>query len=188
MSAIPAFDIGVWNAWILIVPYLLVNFVLPFLSVRKKSTFWVFPPYTRLEKMYLITQQVLMGFLLIYSIFLPLVTGTAWFYAGLSVYLVGFVFVTTAMLTFITNPVDKPNTIGLYRISRHPIYLGILLIYFGISIASTSWLYLLLTLLYSGTYRNVFILPEERFCCEKFGDTYREYMERTPRWIGIPKA
>ena len=88
MPAIPVFEIGVWNAWIFVVPYLLVNFVLPFLSVRKKSTFWVFPPYTRLEKMYLVTQQALMGFLLIYSIFLPLVTGTAWFYVGLLIYLV----------------------------------------------------------------------------------------------------
>ena len=188
MSAIPAFETGVWNAWILIIPYLLVNFGLPFLSVRKKSTFWVFPPYTGLEKMYLVAQQALMGCLLIYSIFLPLNTGTAWFYAGLPVYLIGVVFVTTAMLTFIVTQVDKPNTTGLYRISRHPMYLGILLVYIGISIAGASWLYLLLALLYLGTYRNVYIIPEERFCCEKFGDSYREYMHRTPRWIGIPKT
>jgi len=34
----------------------------------------------------------------------------------------------------------------------------------------------------------VFIGLEEEQCLEKYGDTYREYMDRTPRWIGIPKS
>jgi protein-S-isoprenylcysteine O-methyltransferase Ste14 len=188
MSLIPAFEIGIWNAWILIVPYLLVNFGLPFLFVGRKSTFWVFPSYTRLEKMCLVAAQILMGCLCIYSIFLPLAVGTAWFFAGIPVYIFGLAFITIAMLTFIATPVDKPNTTGLYRFSRHPMYLGILLVYLGISIASASWVYLMLALAYLATYRNVFIIPEERMCYERFGDTYREYMNRTPRWIGIPKA
>lgn len=133
MSLIPAFEIGVWNAWILIVPYLLVNFGLSFSFVGRKSAFWVFPSYTRLERMCLVTGELLMGGL--------------W----------------------------------IYRISRHPMYLGILLVYIGIGIASSSWLYLLLAFAYLATYRNAFTIPEERFCCEKFGDAYREYMNRTPR-------
>jgi len=32
------------------------------------------------------------------------------------------------------------------------------------------------------------IASEERFCLEKYGDAYREYMNRTPRYIGIPKS
>jgi protein-S-isoprenylcysteine O-methyltransferase Ste14 len=32
------------------------------------------------------------------------------------------------------------------------------------------------------------VLVEERTCLEKYGDTYREYMNRTHRWIGLPKA
>jgi protein-S-isoprenylcysteine O-methyltransferase Ste14 len=187
MSLIPAFDIGVWNAWIFIVPYLLVNFGVPLLFVRRKSTFWTFPSYTRLEKTCLVAAQVIMCCLCIYSIFLPLAIGMAWFYAGLPIYLLGLAFITIAMLTFIATPVDKPNTTGLYRFSRHPMYLGIFLVYIGISTACASWVYLLLALALLATYRNVFIIPEERMCCEKFGDAYREYMNKIPRWIGIPK-
>jgi len=29
----------------------------------------------------------------------------------------------------------------------------------------------------------IFAGSEERMCIEKYGDAYREYMERTPRWI-----
>ena len=188
MSAIPAFEIGVWNAWILIIPYLLVNFGLTFLTIDKKSAFWLWPSYTRLERMYLSAGMVIMAGLWIYNIFLPLSIGTAWFYAGLSVYLLGWAFLVLAMLTFIATPVDKPNTTGIYRISRHPWYIGMFVIYIGTGIASASWVYLLIALLLLTVYRNAFARPEERLCCEKFGDTYREYMDRTPRWIGLPQS
>ena len=188
MSLLPAFEIGVWNAWVLIIPYLFVNFALPFVFVRRKSAFWTFPSYTRLERMYLLIWYVIFGGLSIYSVFLPLVIGTVWFYAGLSVYLLGLIIITIAMMAFITTSIGKPNTTGLYRISRHPMYLGILLVYIGISLASASWVYLLLALMCLTTYRNAFAIPEERTCCERFGNAYREYMNRTPRWIGLPKS
>jgi len=34
----------------------------------------------------------------------------------------------------------------------------------------------------------IFAMAEERFCLKQFGTTYREYIDRTPRWIGIPKT
>ena len=67
-------------------------------------------------------------------------------------------------------------------------YLGILVVYIGIGISSASWVYLLIALIFLATYRNAFALPEERMCCERFGDAYREYVNRTPRWIRIPKS
>lgn len=191
MSFIPAFKIGVWNAWIFIVPYMLVNFGLTFLLNAfkdRKSTFWAFPSYTRLERMYLLLFYVIMVGLSVYSVFLPLATGTVWFYAGLSVYLLGFAFLILTMLTFTATPVDKPNTTGIYRISRHPWYIGLFAIYIGTGIACASWVYLLVSLIWLAAIRNCLMIVEERECCERFGDAYREYMNRTPRWIGIPKA
>ena len=29
---------------------------------------------------------------------------------------------------------------------------------------------------------------EERGCLETYGEEYREYLDKTPRWIGIPKS
>jgi len=50
-----------------------------------------------------------------------------------------------------------------------------------------SWFYLLLSaILIVLTYLMVAI--EERITLDKLGKTYREYMNRTPRWIGIPKS
>jgi protein-S-isoprenylcysteine O-methyltransferase Ste14 len=189
MSLIPAFKIGVWNAWIFIVPYFFMNFGLTFLLKafkNRKSTFWAFPQYNRLEKMYLLLFYVIQIGLSVYSIFLPLAVGTAWLYAGLFVYLLGIAFLSLTMRTFTTTPVDKPNTAGIYRITRHPWYIGLLGIYIGVGIASASWVYILANIIWIPIIRNLLMVVEERECCERFGDIYREYMNRTPRWIGIP--
>jgi protein-S-isoprenylcysteine O-methyltransferase Ste14 len=191
MSAVPAFDIGVWNAWIFLVPYIFTNFVLTFLLAafkKRKSTFWAFPPYTRLEKIYLLFFYIIMFGLWVYSVFLPLAIDSVWFYAGLAVYLLGFAILILTMLTFNATSIDKPNTASVYRITRHPWYIGMFLIYFGTGIASASWVYSLLTIIWLVPIRNCLMIIEERECCERFGDAYREYMNRTPRWIGMPKS
>jgi len=33
-----------------------------------------------------------------------------------------------------------------------------------------------------------FVKPEECFLLEKYSDSYRDYMNRTTRWVGIPKS
>jgi len=58
--------------------------------------------------------------------------------------------------------------------------------YIGIGIASASGLFLLLTVVQIALSVPV-VAAEERFCCERYGNAYSEYMDRTPRWIGIPK-
>jgi len=123
----------------------------------------------------------------IYSFFLPLRLGTAWLYLGLLVYLFGMIFNIVAGTDLINTPLDRPATKGLYRISRNPIYLGTNLIFIGIGIACASWL-VLLVIAVSTILQNILIDAEERWCLEKYGDAYREYMNRTPKWIGIPKS
>jgi len=55
----------------------------------------------------------------------------------------------------------------------------------GIGIACASWLFLLLTMMWIVLY-DILIAPEECWCLERYRDAYREYMNRTPKWIGIP--
>jgi len=188
MTLIPAFEIGVWNAWISIFVFLIANNGLNLLLVDRKSAWFAWPSYTRLEKRLLTIGQVILFGSCIYSIFLPFKLDTAWFYVGLPIYLLGLVFITTAVVTFAATPVDEPNTTGIYRISRHPINFGWLLILLGVGVVSASWVYLLAALVFLAMYRTPLAIPEERMCCERFGNAYREYMNRTPRWIGIPES
>jgi len=189
MSLTPVFEIGLWNAWIFM---LLVLLPLPLVVLFRKGVFKKSDSihasfYTKREYKILIFSKVIMFSVFIYSIFLPLQLGTVWFYIGLSIYLLGLIFQTIAWVNVATSPVDKPITKGLYRYSRHPMYVNLPLIFIGTSIASTSWLFLLLSIiliithLYNG-------IAEERVCLEAYGNAYREYINRTPRWMGIPKS
>ena len=58
---------------------------------------------------------------------------------------------------------------------------------FSITIMSLSWLFLFLVIILAiPLILNA--LAEERYCLEKYGKEYQDYMERTPRWIGLPKS
>jgi protein-S-isoprenylcysteine O-methyltransferase Ste14 len=51
---------------------------------------------------------------------------------------------------------------------------------------SLSWIFLVITILHA--IHLLIVEPaEERYCLKIYGKEYQDYMERTPRWIGIPK-
>ena len=128
-----------------------------------------------------------MPVVLIYSIFLPLKLGTAWLYAGLAIYVISLIFSITALLNVALAPADKPITKGMDKISRHPMYFSGFLMLASVGISCASWIVLLLAFIWIVCWRIV-VPAEEKFLIEMYGDSYRDYMNRTPRWIGIPKS
>jgi len=189
MSFIPEFELGLWNAWILILSFLLSFIVFGALD-RLREQKGLSRPSTPLNekenKLNVISLLIILASA-IYSFFLPLKLGTAWLYLGLLVFLFGMIFNFVAATNLMNTPLDRPATKGLYRISRNPIYLGAFLEFIGIGIACASWLFLLLIAILI-TLQHISVASEERWCLEKYGDAYREYMNRTPKWIGIPKS
>ena len=107
-------------------------------------------------------------------------------YAGLAVYLLGFIISTAALFSIAATKPGEPFTTGMYRYSRHPIALGTLLPFIGAGIAAASWLFLLLSAILIFI-SHFLAITEESATAKKFGDAYKEYIARTPRWIGIPK-
>jgi protein-S-isoprenylcysteine O-methyltransferase Ste14 len=72
---------------------------------------------------------------------------------------------------------------GPYRFTRNPMYLGLLLVYVGMSL----WIGLVWPLLLGPALVWVVavwcIAPEERYLAEKFGEEYHRYRDRVRRWI-----
>jgi len=192
MSWLPAFKIGLWNAWILM---LYVPLLSPIMRVADKvvGTSEIFKKmggdvsYQKGEKKANSIYMVVLLILLAYSIFIPLKLGTVWFYAGLTIYLVGLMMLLTGIINVAMTPLGKPFTNGIYRFSRHPGYFSMFITFMGVSVASASWVFLLLSIV-SMILQNSSAIAEERACLEIFGGEYQEYMNRTPRWIGIPKS
>ena len=186
MSAIPVFEIGVWNAWI----FMLINFLpMPILMrIHKGLIEESLKSYGEANKAVYYIEWLLWALAFVYSIFLPLRLGTIWFYIGLPIVVIGVVTFVMVLVPFITTPIGKePVTTGLYRYSRHPMYVTQLVMFIGAGLACASWLFLLLSIVYTGL-GLVYAGSEEQMCLEKYGDAYREYMNRTPRYLGIPRA
>ena len=191
MSLIPAFELGVWNAWIFMVPALLV-LLLCFPLMMKKGAPGGPARVTGGSKTALLVASLskLIYFpAVIYSVFLPLKLGTMWFYVGLPITLIGLVGIIIVLVDWATTPVGEPVTRGIYRYSRHPMYVTMVLLLLGVSNISASWVFLLFTIISGvGFTRPFFVKVEEAQCLGHYGAAYREYMNRTPRWLGIPKS
>jgi protein-S-isoprenylcysteine O-methyltransferase Ste14 len=189
MSLVPVFEIGIWNAWIFMSSFLLqwLAIILAGKNVAERSGHPADMKKRKAEKRAGVIGNIIWLLATIYSIFLPFQLGKVWFYIGLPVFLVGLMILAIATVNFATVPREKPVTQGAYSFSRHPLYLSMLIIYIGTGIATASWVFILLGI------ANIFWIRtearvEERYCLERYNNNYREYMKRTPRWIGIPKS
>jgi protein-S-isoprenylcysteine O-methyltransferase Ste14 len=189
LPLIPAFELGLWNAWILVIPILILSFSDMAVTAARESGAGDSGDFqlTRMENR--LTYAVFLPMVVswVYAVFLPLQLGTTWLYSGLIIYLFGIVFTIVAVRNFATSPKDRVITSGLYSFTRNPTYVGMILMQIGLGMACSSWLYLLLTVVLM-ILLNANLSAEERYCLYRYGDDYRKYKNKTPRWIGIPKS
>jgi protein-S-isoprenylcysteine O-methyltransferase Ste14 len=181
MSLVPEFELGLWNAWIFTLPIIVISILGPRILGKRASE----EASSSTEKVKTVSNLSSLVILLpfAYSIFLPLKLDTIWFVTGLLTYLLAMFFVVTGLLNFATTSVNELVTKGVYGISRNPGYLGMFLVNVGIGVACLSWVFLLVAIANFLLLRWYVVVVEEPFLIEKYGVTYREYMNRTPRWI-----
>jgi protein-S-isoprenylcysteine O-methyltransferase Ste14 len=186
MSLTPVLEVGMWNAWIFMLIYALHMPIL--MRIHKGVLKDSLKLFSKAQNRIYYVGWVIWILVSVYSIFLPLRLGTLWLYVGLHVTLLGAAAYVMVTISFVNTPPGKePMTKGLYRYFRHPGYISQLIVFIGAGIASASWLFLLLTIVYTAL-ELIYVGTEEQMCLERYGNAYREYMSRTPRWIGIPES
>ena len=181
MPLVPEFQIGLWNGWWFSLVYLAVNFGLMALyprDVAKRLVAW--PETERLIARRI--ENVLYVGIMIYAVFVPLKLGTAWFCTGLAVFVLGIIGYIVAVSNFASTPLDQPVIKGLYRISRNPIRVTSFVAWLGAGIATASWVIIVANVVLN-VLMHTTTLAEERTCLAKYGESYREYMERVPRYF-----
>jgi protein-S-isoprenylcysteine O-methyltransferase Ste14 len=183
MTLIPEFEIGLWNGWIplclfyLIFGILLISFPKDVVKRLYDRSYW-----SKKRIVLIIIGKLLAFAYLILIIFTPLKIGFFIFIIGITIYALGLVGFVIALFNYKNTSISQPVTRGLYRISRHPQILTLLILYFGICIAIGSWLILLMFFIFS-VFNHFRILAEEKACLELYGDSYHEYKNKTPRYF-----
>lgn len=116
-----------------------------------------------------------------------------WNKAGLGIIIIAGTLDLWSLFLFIKkhttfNPMKPEDTTGLvvtglYKISRNPMYVGLLIMLFGFAIWLGSLTPFLILPLFYILITAMQIKPEERFLLEKFGTEYQTYKDSVRRWL-----
>jgi len=112
----------------------------------------------------------------------PLKIGSPVFWIGAVLIALGLAGLAKAMFDFKNTPLDEPVIRGIYRVSRHPQIVMSSLVILGACIVIGSWtaaaLWAAARLL-----EHMGIVAEEEVCLKQYGETYRAYLKRVPRYF-----
>lgn len=106
--------------------------------------------------------------------------------AGLSLDVIGAIQFRRAQTTI--NPLRPENsssvvTRGVYRISRNPMYLGMLTVLCGVAFLFKALSGFLVLPVFIFLINHLQIIPEEKTLIRLFGDSYQQYLSRVRRWL-----
>jgi len=188
MNLIPDFEIGILNAWV----FMIWLIILPFLTkliIKDKNTSKKLRTSVpvKYEKELNIMSMSVVIFTFLYSIFLPFKYNTFWFYIGVIFFLIGIMIYISAIFYFRNVNANEFFNKGPYRFSRHPVYISMIFIFVSVIFSCLSWVIFIL-LLFLLFHLIIAVPAEEKYCIKKYGNEYKEYLKKTPRWIGFPKS
>ena len=103
---------------------------------------------------------------------------------GVIILIYGFYLAGKSMKMVFGTRRDKPEVIydKIYDKVRHPMYLGAILFYLGVTVLMFS-LPLFLMFIVIFIFYNFIARHEEKLLLNQFGDDYADYMKKVRRWI-----
>lgn len=105
---------------------------------------------------------------------------------GLSLGIIGVTQFRKAQTTPNPQALEKVSSLvtsGIYRYSRNPMYLGLVLILLGWAFYLSHFLSFVLLPVFILYMTRFQIQPEEQMMARKFGKTYQAYLNKVRRWI-----
>ncbi len=92
-------------------------------------------------------------------------------------------FFLTKNTVILIKPATSLQTTGIYAITRNPMYVGLVLIYIGITcFVGNWWTFILLPFLILMVQEYI-IKREEKYLEVEFGQAFNDYRKKTRRWI-----
>lgn len=104
---------------------------------------------------------------------------------GMAVFLISMITMRDSWRAGIPEK-DKTElvTVGIYRFSRNPAFLGFDMMYIGLLLCYFNWVHLLFVAC-AVIMLHLQILQEEEYLLNAFGSAYQEYKNNTSRYLGI---
>lgn len=178
----PIFEASLWNAWLLYVPFLIgaICFDMQNKTIAKRMADMT--GYTVKEKVFTVIASLIAYPYMALSVWTPFTTIRPFLYIGAIVYVAGITMFFSALYAIVKTPLDMPFSIGVYRISRNPLYVSAELIFFSVSLMTANIVLFIFTLIVIVS-QHFMILAEERVCRLKYGSVFENYIKEVPRYI-----
>ncbi|MGY5854583.1 MAG: methyltransferase [Candidatus Thorarchaeota archaeon] len=184
MELFPTLVLGLLNGWILLCFWYAVQglslLIVP-KDVRERLFEFDRSSWSKKHRILFATGKMFALVYLIMVVLTPIKIDSTEFLIGLVVYVIGLLGLVVSIHNFANTPLDKPVAIGLYKFSRHPQLVMLLIVGIGLSIALSSWVLLLLRIISFGL-GHAGVIAEEEECLKRFGDSYKEYLDEVPRY------
>jgi protein-S-isoprenylcysteine O-methyltransferase Ste14 len=183
MEFIPELSLRWLNGWIPVlifyIPFVILMLIWPREIVRKLYDVSGWSPFERnmslAGKPFSLASIVLL-------IFAPLKLGNPVFWIGMGIYVVGYAVIFTALFNYRSTPVGEPVERGIYRFSRNPQWMGLLLTFVGAGVMTGFGMVVIFMLLVAIFY-HYRIKGEERACLARYGEAYQRHLEEVPRYF-----
>jgi len=172
------------NSFLLLIPFLLIRYGLLAILNKKAMPFAAyFPPRVKAEKIAHWLYQVSTTLIFVHMIFLDIQTvPKEIFWEGLAICIFGLILCSLSVADFAKPSQTGIKLNGLYRFSRNPMYISYFVYFIGCVLLTQSLFLLGLVLIYQIS-THWLIFSEERWCVQRFGEEYLQYMKKVKRYI-----
>ncbi|MEZ5026167.1 MAG: isoprenylcysteine carboxylmethyltransferase family protein [Chitinophagales bacterium] len=92
-------------------------------------------------------------------------------------------FFLTKNTVILIKPASSLQITGIYGITRNPMYIGLAIVYLGITCFIGNWWNLILFPLLLIFVQEYIIKREEKYLEAEFGQEYEEYKNKVRRWL-----
>ena len=89
----------------------------------------------------------------------------------------------TKNTVILIKPASSLQITGIYGITRNPMYIGLAIVYLGITCFIGNWWNLILFPLLLIFVQEYIIKREEKYLEAEFGQEYEEYKNKVRRWL-----
>ena len=183
MELLPALEIGWLNGWLPLALLSLTDGILFLLFPRQVVTrLFDRSGWSQRQVVFTVIGKLSALACLVLVVFTPLKVGSPVFIVGTVLIALGLIGLVKALFDFRNTPLDQPVTRGIYRFSRHPQIFMTSVLLLGTCIAIGSWPALFM-LIAARVFSHLGILAEEEACLKQYGDAYRAYVNRVPRYF-----
>ncbi len=183
MELVPALGLGWLNGWIPLCLFysvfgiLILTFPKDVIARLYDRSGW-----SRKQRTVSLIGKLLVLVSLGLIIFTPLKVGDVVFIVGSILFAIGLTGFVVALLNFKNTPMNQPATRGLYKISRNPQIVAGSVLFLGICVAIGSWAAMFVVVVVP-FFTHSRVLAEEGSCLQQYGDLYRDYVKRVPRYF-----